>query len=113
MVPILNQLAKIVKNNTLEVMQKNIEKKEKSINKCFCKRTPNYIKQWKIDNRDRINKRERKRRQTDINFKLKKNISRAIGHAILKDGNSAIKFLPYTISDLKCHLEVQFDKNMT
>jgi hypothetical protein len=92
---------------------KEHREERKKYQQVFLQENPNYIKQWKIDNRDRINKRERKRRQTDINFKLKKNISRAIGHAILKDGNSAIKFLPYTISDLKCHLEVQFDKNMT
>lgn len=85
----------------------------KEYQQCFIQENPNYIKQWKIDNKDRINERERNRRQIDVYFKLKKNVSRAIGHALLKEGHSTIKFLPYTINDLKHHLEGQFDKNMT
>lgn len=79
----------------------------------FRKINPTYVKSWKTDNKDVIREQEKLRRMVDINFRLKKNVSRAIGHAIVKRGNSAIKYLPYTMNELKIHLEAQFDENMT
>lgn len=74
---------------------------------------PEYKKNYRIINKNKINEKERLRRQNNINFKLKKNVSRAISHAIFKNGNSTIKYLSYTIDELKKHLENQFDDKMT
>ena len=81
--------------------------------KNFRNDNPEYGKNWKNNNRDKTNERERNRRRNDINFKLKKNISRAVGRAIIKNKNSTNKYLPYTVQALKKHLESQFDANMT
>jgi hypothetical protein len=78
----------------------------------FVKKNPEYIKQWKMDNKVRIRQQERDRRKNDINFKLRKNVSRAIGHAIVKNSNSVINHLPYTVEKLKQHLENLFDDKM-
>jgi len=100
------------RQNSKQYSQKHKEKiKQYQID--FAKKNPQYIKNWKISNKNKINERERNRRKNDINFKLKKNISRAISHAIFKCGNSTIKFLPYTIDDLKQYLENQFDNEMS
>lgn len=79
----------------------------------FTQSNPNYISNWKQLNRDKINLREVNRRKNDINFKLKKNIARRISHSICKNGNSTIKFLPYSIDELKNHLESLFDDKMS
>lgn len=79
----------------------------------YTKDHPNYIKNWKKENRAQINQQERERRSTDINFRLKKNISRAINRAIHKNGESTFDYLPYAIEELKFHLEAQFDEKMT
>jgi hypothetical protein len=89
------------------------KEKRKEYFKTFNVNNPEYVKNWKKNNKKRINKRERDRRDNDINFKLKKNVSRAISHAINKGGNSVIKYLPYTIQVLKKHLESQFNDHMS
>lgn len=70
-------------------------------------------RQYKRKNRANINKQEQKRRLTDINFHLKKNISSAIRSVIKKKGQSTFKYLPYTPQELREHLESQFDEKMT
>jgi hypothetical protein len=60
-------------------------------------------------NRNRINEQERNRRANDINFKLRKNISRAISFVIIKNNMSTFKYLTYTVQMLKKHLEFQFE----
>lgn len=84
----------------------------------YVKKNPQYIKRWKIDNKKHIRQQEKERRATDINFRLKKNVSRSIGHALnraflSKNGASTIKNLPYTLTELKEHLEKQFDNKMS
>lgn len=84
----------------------------------FFKQNPEYGKNWKAENKDWIRQQERERRAIDINFKLKKNVSRSISHALNKvlsnkNGLSTIKYLPYTLTELKEHLEKQFDSNMS
>lgn len=85
----------------------------KEYSRAYRDANPVYVKEWKIQNKERINRRERNRRATDVHFKLKKNVSRAISHAIFKNGQSTIKYLPYTIGDLKSHLEKRFDSKMS
>jgi hypothetical protein len=79
----------------------------------FIINNPQYGKEWKKRNRKRLREQENERRATDINFKLKKNVSRAVSHAIKKSGMSSFKCLPYTTQELREHLEKQFDSKMS
>ena len=92
---------------------KDHREERKEYSKNFTANNPEYKKKWKEANKDKINEQERKSCVSDINFRLKKNVSRAIGHAITKNGNSTFKYLPYTTQELKQHLEKQFDSNMS
>jgi hypothetical protein len=65
----------------------------------------------------RGNERNKRRRKNNICFKLKRNVSNAIWWALKennssKRGESTIKYLPYTIQQLKQHLESQFESWM-
>lgn len=78
------------------------------------KNNPEYKKQWKEENRDRLNQEYRERLEDDIEFKLRKNCSRSINRALNKQGlskagNSVLDYLPYTLAELKQHLESQFE----
>lgn len=57
---------------------------------------------------------KREKYQSDISFKLRGSISNAIYQALVvnnscKNGISCLKYLPYTMQDLKDHLESQFE----
>jgi hypothetical protein len=56
---------------------------------------------------------EIKRRANDPIFKLRKAISAGIRKAISKRGESFTKYLPYSVQDLKEHLEKQFEPWMS
>ncbi len=81
-------------------------------NKKALERNPNYQKQWRELNAERL-REYRRQHESRPNIKLKKRISRAIHHALKR--KEAIKtintlsFLPYTIDELKRHLESQFE----
>jgi hypothetical protein len=72
-----------------------------------------YHKNLYMSNKDTIKQRVKSniylRRQSDPIFKLKESISSNIRLAINKNGNSIFKYLPYTIQELKDHLEKQFE----
>ena len=95
----------------------NLEKyRKKSKDKC---KTPKY-KEWVEKNREvhRSYRREyyRKKRE-DPCFRLRKNVSRAVNSGLRKfgtskAGKSIIIYLPYSIEDLKKHLESQFEEWM-
>ena len=77
---------------------------------------------YKIENKETVQKSKRnafkKRIKNDVEFKLRKNISRKIS-LILKMNNSSklgksiIKYLPYSFEQLKFHLESLFEPWMT
>jgi len=78
----------------------------------------NYYKQYKIKNIDKIRKRNTEyskiRKINDPVFKLRSCISVSIFLALkknnsTKNGKSILQFLPYTIQELKEHLEKQFE----
>ncbi len=75
-----------------------------------------YIKIWKNQNKDIINSGYRQRIANDPNFRLRKNVSRAINHALKKQSSSKnssiMHFLPYSMNDLKVHIESQFINKM-
>jgi hypothetical protein len=77
-----------------------------------------YNKQYKTDNREAVNiqkaKHEREKRAENPSLKLRQYISNQIGAALKsnggsKEGQSAMKYLPYTIQELREHLESQFE----
>jgi len=79
-------------------------------------------KQWREENYEKRKKYKNewnnKKRKGDICFKLRDNISSSI-RKILKKNNSSkreysvLKFLPFTIQQLKVHLESQFEPWMS
>jgi hypothetical protein len=103
----------------LAVIKYNSKHKEerKEYNKDFYKNNPDYLKNWKNDNRDKINTQYRERLANDPEFKLRKNCSRAISR-MLKINNSSkfnhsiLQYLPYSIEQLKLHIEKQFNDRM-
>lgn len=78
-------------------------------------------RQYKNDESKKARKRkynndyERNRKMTDPVFKLRRNCSRLIKHALTgsKNGQSILDHLPYTIKELKEYLEKQFDSKMS
>lgn len=119
----LYSMCKECKNELRKQHYKN--NREKSIN---------YSKQYRQTNKDKIAEydkqhyqkvktqiRQRKnqyqlnRRKNNPAIKLRHNISNIICLALngRKNGKSMLKYIPYTIQDLKNHLESQFDSNMS
>ena len=75
-------------------------------------------REWKKNNPEKHKKimREycRERRKTDPSFKLRENVGRAIRAALLKKKDRSITtLLPYTMDELKSHLEGQFSAEMS
>lgn len=68
---------------------------------------------YRKNNRKRINELERERRKNDLQYKLRKLISANIGYYFRNLGQnkngSCLKNLPYTMEELKKHLEKQFE----
>lgn len=81
-----------------------------------------YKKDYYLENKEKINEYHRKyskeRQLNDINFKLRISLSKYISiglkkRNLSKNGKSIMNVLPYTIQDLKEHLEKQFEPWMT
>jgi hypothetical protein len=73
-----------------------------------------YYKLNKTKIRKRQNLNQNKRRKKDPSFGIRSDISRAINKRLKslsasKNGQSCIKYVPYTIQELKEHLEKQFE----
>lgn len=73
--------------------------------KCYQNKKQKYV--------DRAKKNLYNRRKNDILFVLKERISSRVREAIFKNRQPITKFLPYTIRELKEHLEKQFESWMT
>lgn len=112
------------KNNILEkkreyyLKNKNvIIKKTKDNYKKNKKKYKKYYSDYYNKNKNKIKKRNKeyinKRIKKDAVFKLRKSVSLLIRLALQKEGalkkTSCIKKLPYTIQELKNHLESQFE----
>lgn len=78
-----------------------------------------YHKQWYLDNKHDIlikhSAYKKNKYITDIVFKLKAVCSSSIYQAMKssKNGSSILNYLPYSIQELKDHLENQFDDKMS
>jgi hypothetical protein len=77
-----------------------------------------YKKEYTKKNRVKLNEQYRNRLHSDVSFRLRKNISRQVCRILndngsCKFGKSVLKFLGYSILQLKKHLENQFDSSMS
>lgn len=98
-----------IKSNVKQHYQENKEKRQQ------------YSRQYYYNNTEtqklKSKNYHKKRRSIDPAFKLRKNISTLISIIIRSNGSSkmgqsVLKYLSYTIQELKEHLENQFDDNM-
>tara|TARA_Y100000310_G_scaffold44447_1_gene41503 strand:+ start:262 stop:813 length:552 start_codon:yes stop_codon:yes gene_type:complete len=76
------------------------------------------VKQYNQKHKAERNKYKKNRYNNNSTYKLRHNVSDVIRHALTrnaggKDGESVMKYLPYTIERLKEHLENQFEPWMT
>ena len=81
-----------------------------------------YHTKWRGENREQLRRKqrewERNKYQTDPMHRLKSNIRFAVWAALKerggnKKGYRTFQMLPYTIEELKAHLESKFQPNMT
>ena len=76
------------------------------------------IKQYRQDNKAKFNEYIKNKRKNDIVFALRCNVSSQVSMVLKrntgdKDGQSVMKYLPYTIDQLKEHIEKQFEPWMS
>ncbi len=105
------------KNNKNKINQKNAKYRKANSDKI-----KQYHKTYNTKNKLRIqirqNKYTRLKRANDPCFRLRVNISRSINFMLAsfgksKNGCSCLKYLPYSIQDLKQYLESRFEPWMT
>jgi hypothetical protein len=71
------------------------------------------VSNYRKKNRSKINEQNRKRRECDLGYRLYDSVRSVIKTSIKRSGGrknrlSSLKYLPYTIQQLKDHLEKQF-----
>ena len=71
-----------------------------------------YDRQWREENRDYWRGYQIKRLRTDINYRLRNYVGRAIRRAINKNRRSVFNILGYSVDDLRHHLESLFQLGM-
>lgn len=116
---------KKVKANWRKWAEDNVNKlKEKSRIRYYNdpEKARNRVRQWRKNNPDKRKAQKKrwknKRLQRDPNFKLRRRVSSIIqlrlkNRSSSKNGRSTFDFLPYTLGELKQHLENQFQPDMT
>lgn len=73
-----------------------------------------YEKENRIELNKKRNERNKRKRATDFSFQLKSNVSSSVGYYLKqnnssKGGKSSRDYLPFTIDELRAHLESLFD----
>jgi hypothetical protein len=69
---------------------------------------------YKLNNKEKSRAYERNRRKTDADFKLKTNMRHRLTSSFKKSNTgTSIRYLDYTIQELRDHLESKFTKGMT
>jgi len=96
-------------NNKLKI--ENREKVYRENNKLkISTRSKQYYQINKKELNKKNNKYQKIRRETDLEFKLRKNISAQFHRYVLKTENdSCINYLPYSIKEYRKHIEDNFD----
>lgn len=110
-------------NNKDKIKQWKLSNKDRiiNLNKNLYDKNKKQIlsvqKNYRLENKDKIldyQKKYRKyRRIVDPSFRLRNNISRNINRSITKNGISCVKYLSYTMEELKIHLKSLFESWMT
>ena len=77
-----------------------------------------YSKKYRLAHIEQVREYEKKKRENDVVWRLRKRTSSTIANSIKKtggskEGESMMKYLPYTIEQLKEHLENQFVEDMS
>lgn len=100
-----------------KLYKQKIKKHIQEWSKQYYKSNKDRIQKYYTKNKDKIMLRnkawERERIKNDICFKIKKNVSAYIRNFIKKNYKTAKSYLPYTMLELKIHLEKQFQPWMT
>lgn len=116
--------SKLIKTSR-EWYQNNTDKKkdyDKEYNKINKDKKKKYDKNYLLLNKDKINNRiynyRKNRRRTDPVYRLRKSISYSVWYYLNlnnsdKNNESVIKYLPYTMLELKNNLESKFESWMT
>lgn len=106
----------IIYHNRPEI--KELRKKYRDNNRELIRRKE---REWRTNNPEEARERARKKNKVQrakLSNRIRSNISRLVNHALhnansSKLGRSCLKHLPYTIDQLKQHLESQFESWMT
>lgn len=97
--------------------RKKVATKQRQYYKGHKQERADYHKRWYQDNKEQVLERVKsnlyKRRKTDLLFALKEKISTRVAVAIRKHSSPIVKYLPYTLQELKKHLESLFEPWMT
>jgi hypothetical protein len=93
---------------------KNITKEQVELSKAKAKKRE---KQWRIDNKERINANERDKRKNDIDFKIKSNLRKRLSSllslSLVKKTEQTMDLLGCSIDFFKNHLKSKFTQNMS
>lgn len=91
-------------------------KKERSLyRKKYYIENTSKIKEYYQRNKSRINLYLKSKRQNDATFRMRENISKQIQYSLIngKGGESCLKYLPFTIHELKSHIESLWTEGMS
>jgi hypothetical protein len=95
-----------------------IQEQQKLYKKNNLEKISKYKREYFLQNKDQINEYHREydknRKISDISFKLRRNLSKYISIGLKKrnlhkNSKSIMSVLPYSISELKIHIEKQFE----
>lgn len=115
-----NKEARIYRENN--PMTEDQKKRSNELNKQWRQNNKDKARelkrQWRAKNREKENAKYNQRIKDDVIFRLREMISKKIRNALKskgssKNGKSMADFLPYTVDELKSHLESLFEPWMT
>ena len=107
------------------ILNKSLDKLSYSCKLCLYSRIKQWLYEnisivrktkdkWSKNNKESTRLYERNRRKKDKNFQLKANMRGRLNSSFKKfDTNASIRYLDYSIGDLKNHLESKFTKGMS
>lgn len=93
--------------------KEKIKKSKKEYAKKNKERDAAYNKEYRQKYKPRRNELQRLQRANNIQFNIRRNLSKAINNyfkngGLSKNGESCLKYLPYTMAELEIHIEKQF-----
>jgi len=99
----------------IELNKDKISKQKKKYNTLHKNEIKEYDQAYRKSHKIQINRNKRRRKKTDINYKILENLRCRLWHALKKNikSNTTKKLLGCTIPELKKHLQNQFLPGMT